>query len=53
MERDIFTEDHEAYRETVREFLAREVIYRTPEFLRTHERQARENLRASLDRLRL
>jgi alkylation response protein AidB-like acyl-CoA dehydrogenase len=26
MERDIFTEDHEAYRETVREFLAREVI---------------------------
>jgi alkylation response protein AidB-like acyl-CoA dehydrogenase len=26
MERDIFTEDHEAYRETVREFLAREVV---------------------------
>jgi len=26
MEGDIFTEDHEAYRETVREFLAREVI---------------------------
>ena len=26
MERDIFTEDHESYRETVREFLKREVV---------------------------
>jgi predicted metal-dependent HD superfamily phosphohydrolase len=39
--------------EILQRFIAREVIYRTPEFFRTHERQARENLRASLERLRL
>jgi predicted metal-dependent HD superfamily phosphohydrolase len=39
--------------EILERFLARAIIYRTPEFFRTHEKQARANLRASLERLRL
>jgi predicted metal-dependent HD superfamily phosphohydrolase len=36
----------------LKSFLKRPRIYSTPHFLETHERQARENLRRSLDRLR-
>jgi len=39
--------------EILERFLARDVIYRTPEFYQTHEKQARANLRASLERLRV
>jgi predicted metal-dependent HD superfamily phosphohydrolase len=39
--------------EILERFLARDVIYRTPKFYQTHEKHARANLRASLDRLRL
>jgi predicted metal-dependent HD superfamily phosphohydrolase len=39
--------------EILERFLARDVIYRTPKFYQTHEEQARTNLRASLERLRL
>jgi len=37
--------------EILQRFLARDVIYRTPRFYQTHEKQARANLRASLERL--
>jgi predicted metal-dependent HD superfamily phosphohydrolase len=39
--------------EILERFLARDVIYRTPRLYQSHEKQARANLRASLDRLRL
>jgi predicted metal-dependent HD superfamily phosphohydrolase len=39
--------------EILERFLARDVIYRTPRFYQTHEKQARANLRLSLDLLRL
>jgi predicted metal-dependent HD superfamily phosphohydrolase len=39
--------------EILERFLTREAIYRTPKFFETHEKQARLNLRASLERLRL
>jgi len=39
--------------EILERFLARDVIYRTPKFYQTHEKPARANLRASLERLRL
>jgi len=39
--------------EILERFLARDVIYRTPKFYQTHEKQARANLRASLERLRV
>ena len=38
--------------EILERFLDRDVIYRTPKFYQTHEKQARANLRASLERLR-
>jgi predicted metal-dependent HD superfamily phosphohydrolase len=38
--------------EILERFLARDVIYRTPKFSASHEKQARKNLRASLERLR-
>ena len=38
--------------EILERFLARKVIYRTPKFHDTHEKQARANLSASLKRLR-
>jgi predicted metal-dependent HD superfamily phosphohydrolase len=37
--------------EILERFLTRDVIYRTPRFFETHEKQARANLRASLARL--
>jgi predicted metal-dependent HD superfamily phosphohydrolase len=39
--------------EILERFLERDVIYRTGRFYETHEKQARANLRASLERLRL
>jgi len=39
--------------EILERFLTRDVIYRTPRFFQTHEKQARANLRASLERLRV
>jgi predicted metal-dependent HD superfamily phosphohydrolase len=46
---DIFTSKRA---EILERFLARDVIYRTPRFFASHEKQARVNLRASLGRLR-
>jgi len=39
--------------EILEHFLSRAVIYRTSKFFETHEKQARANLRASLERLRV